>query len=218
MKIKVCGLRETENIRQLQQLPIDYMGFIFHKPSPRDVSKQQELKKLLQTENWNSGIAKVGVVVNAEIDEVLNLVHDYKLDYIQLHGEESMEYMQSLNRIWDIGTMHSARLIKAFSIGDDFYYEKVQPYEQFCDLFIFDTKGENPGGNGTVFDWSLLKKYQGMKPFLLSGGIDLEAAVAIRHLNFPQLMGVDINSRFETKPALKDVDKVSDFITRLNPQ
>ncbi len=215
MKIKVCGLRETENIRQLQQLPIDYMGFIFYEPSSRAVNKQDDLKELL-AENWNSDIAKVGVVVNTEIDEVLNLVHDYKLNYIQLHGEESLEYMQSLNRIWDIGTMHSARLIKAFSIGNDFYYEKIQPYEQFCDLFIFDTKGKNPGGNGTIFDWSLLKKYRGMKPFLLSGGIDLETAVAIRQLNFPQLIGVDINSRFETKPALKDVSKVSDFISRLN--
>jgi len=217
MKIKVCGLRETENIRQLQQLPIDYMGFIFYKSSPRDVSKQKELKTLVQPDNWNSDIAKVGVVVNAEIDQVLNITHDYKLDYVQLHGDESPEYIRELQKIWSVGTVHSAKVIKAFSIGEEFYYERIQPYEQVCDLFIFDTKGKNPGGNGTVFDWSLLKKYQGMKPFLLSGGIDLEAAIAIRQLKFPQLVGVDINSRFETEPGLKNVEKVNDFIAQLNP-
>lgn len=215
MKVKVCGLREPENIEDLKQLPLDFMGFVFYKSSPRDATDQKDLKKLLKDSNWNSKIARVGVVVDAEIDKVLNLVHDYCLDYIQLHGGESPEYIRELRSIWSIGSIRSAKVIKAFSIGKELDYAQIQPYEQYCELFLFDTKGKKPGGNGETFNWSLLKKYKGVRPFLLSGGIDLESASNIRQLDLPQLTGVDINSKFEIKPGLKDVEKVKQFLQKL---
>lgn len=215
MKVKVCGLKEIGNIEALKQLSIDFMGFIFYPKSKRYVGQSEALKSLLQEQNWQSDIKKVGVFVDVEIDEILHTVHDYSLDYVQLHGNESPEYCRELNRIWSISSMRKAKLIKAFAIGDASDFEQVNQYQAHCQLFIFDTKGENKGGNGISFDWDLLKHYSGMIPFLLSGGINESDAQKIRQLNAPQLAGVDINSRFESAPALKDVEKVKQFIANL---
>ncbi len=209
-------MKSAENIAALKQLNINYMGFIFYKDSPRDASKEKDLADVLSDENWNSNIKRVGVFVDVEIDVVFHHVHDYNLDYVQLHGSESPEYCRTLLDLWNATSMRSAKLIKAFSIGDASDFEQVQAYETLCSLFIFDTKGKNKGGNGTKFDWKLLKNYQGIIPFLLSGGIDESAAKTIRKLPYPQLAGVDINSRFEIAPALKDVKKVKQFVQELN--
>ncbi len=216
MQIKVCGLRDSDNIQALKKLDINYMGFIFYKDSPRDASKAKVLAELLSDENWNSDIKRVGIFVDVEMDVVFHHVHDYSLDFVQLHGSESPEYCRTLLDLWSATSMRSAKIIKAFSIGDAADFEQVQAYQTFCSLFIFDTKGKNKGGNGITFDWTLLENYHGIIPFLLSGGIDEEAVAAIRKLPYPQLAGVDINSRFEIAPGLKDVEKVERFVQALN--
>ncbi|MEM9886261.1 MAG: phosphoribosylanthranilate isomerase [Bacteroidota bacterium] len=215
MNIKVCGLRKAENIEALKQLEIDWMGFIFYKNSPRDVSQEESLKSLLIDENWASEIKKVGVFVNIRIHDILHYVHDYHLDYVQLHGNESPEYCQELNTLWSMSSMRKAKIIKAFSIATEEDFQYVRTYERHCAYFLFDTKGELPGGNGVTFNWDLLKHYQGITPFLLSGGISEAEVPAIRKLDAPQLFGVDINSKFEISPALKDIEKVKRFVQAL---
>jgi phosphoribosylanthranilate isomerase len=218
MKIKVCGTREPENIQALIQLPIDYIGFIFHPGSPRFVGEGDELGAWVRAHEKDFGdIQRVGVFVNAEIDEILNKVHDYRLDLVQLHGAERPEYCRELAGFWEVSSMRRAGLVKAFSIGGDFDFSQVPAYESVCSLFIFDTKGDAPGGTGKVFDWSLLDRYQGMTPFLLAGGIGPESVDAIRRFPHLQFAGVDINSRFETAPGVKNVEMVRAFATTLKP-
>lgn len=216
MVIKVCGLRDEQNIRQLQQLAIDWMGFIFYADSPRNAEENDDLKSLLADSTWQSSIKKVGVFVNMQIHDILHYVHDYQLDFVQLHGEESPEYCHELNTLWSISSMRKAKLIKAFSVEDEDDLVRVSAYEKYCAYFVFDTKGAAPGGNGISFDWSILKKYKGITPFLLSGGIAEKDADKIRKLDLPQLYGVDINSQFEKKPGIKDVVKIQRFAQRLN--
>lgn len=215
MKIKVCGLREPDNIQAIAQLPIDFIGFVLYPQSPRVASKKVLPQWLEKHEDELEGISRVGVFVNAEVDQILNAVHDFRLDFVQLHGDESPEYCRELQTYWTISSMRSAQIIKAFRVDEEFNFAKTQPYERLCAYFLFDTKGKEYGGTGHRFNWAVLSKYMGMTPYLLSGGIDEDMAEEIRQLNFKQMEGVDINSRFEIKPGLKDVDKVERFIHKL---
>lgn len=214
MKIKVCGLRDPENIEALAQLPIDFMGFIFYRKSPRYVGKGLE-NWLAANEAKLEGIKRVGVFVNAEIEEILNRVHDFELDYVQLHGNESPEYCREIKLLWEASSARRAQFIKAFPVDADFDFAETQTYEGICSLFLFDTKTPQHGGSGVSFDWNLLAKYKGNTPFLLSGGIDEDDSDAIKQLNFPQLYGVDVNSRFEVEPGIKNKEKVKQFISAL---
>lgn len=215
MKVKVCGLREPENIESLAKLPIDFMGFIFYKKSPRNVVGGALEKWLGKNDAVLGNIKRVGVFVNAEIEEILNRVHDFGLDYVQLHGNESPEYCREILSFWAASTLRSARFIKAFAVDADFDFTQTRAYEGICPLFLFDTKTPQHGGSGVSFDWNLLTKYKGNTPFLLSGGIDEDDATAIKQLNIPQLYGVDVNSRFEVQPGVKDVEKVKRFLEAL---
>ncbi|MDX1940676.1 MAG: phosphoribosylanthranilate isomerase [Saprospiraceae bacterium] len=218
MKIKVCGLNDPANIEELAQLPIDFMGFIFYKKSPRYMqppkSPQGRLASAMAAVR-GKGIKKVGVFVNAEIEEILNKVHDFELDYVQLHENESPEYCREIQSFWAASTLRSARFIKAFAVDADFDFAQTRAYEGICSLFLFDTKTPQHGGSGVRFDWNLLEKYKGNTPFLLSGGIEEGDAMAIKALDFPQLYGVDVNSRFEVKPGVKDVEQVKRFLEAL---
>lgn len=217
MKIKVCGMREPDNIRALAKLPADMLGFIFYSRSPRYAG--DKLAKWLAKEGYLLESKKrVGVFVNAEVEDVLNHVHDFELDFVQLHGNESPEYCQLLRNLWETTSMRKAKLIKAFHIDETFDFNEVSPFTPHCAYFLFDTKGKEFGGTGRQYDWKLLDKYQGVTPFLLSGGIGPEDAGAVLALRHPQLYGVDINSRFEEKPGVKDLDKVAEFITALKQQ
>ncbi len=196
--IKVCGMRDAENIREVEALGIDMMGFIFWPKSSRYVS---ERPAYLPT-----GCKRVGVFVNEQIEQVQRIADAYALDVIQLHGNESPEYVQRLQ---------GRSLIKAFNIASPEDIEQTKAYEGIVDYFLFDTKGKSVGGNGEKFDWSLLSAYDGDTPFLLSGGIgphDAEFVTAFRH---PRCMGIDLNSRFEISPALKDVNKLKGFIKQI---
>lgn len=208
-------MRAPENILAIAQLPIDFIGFILYPNSPRFVGKKGLPQWLEKHEDELDGIARVGVFVNAEVDQILNAVHDFRLDYVQLHGDESPEYCRELQTYWTISSMRSAQIIKAFRVDENFDFAKTQAYERLCTYFLFDTKAEAFGGTGKRFNWSVLEKYMGMTPYLLSGGIDETMADEIRQLNFKQLEGVDINSRFEEEPGIKDVGKVEKFVKEL---
>jgi phosphoribosylanthranilate isomerase len=214
MQVKVCGMRSPQNISDLLDLPIDFIGLIFYEKSKRFVGKDNALSEWIIEHEEDFGLAKkVGVFVNAGIDQILNNTHDFHLDYVQLHGEESPEYCQELRLLWSASSVRKAKLVKAFSIDEKFDFARVEPYEAHCSFFVFDTKGADYGGNGTQFDWDLLDAYQGSTPFLLSGGIDLESSEAIRKLEHPMLFGVDINSKFESEPGIKDISTVAEFVT-----
>jgi phosphoribosylanthranilate isomerase len=214
MIIKVCGMRERDNLLALAELPIDWIGMIFYAKSPRAVDESLA-SWLKEHEAAFVGKQRVGVFVNAEIDQVLNAVHDYALDYVQLHGDESPEYCQLLRTLMESTSMRKAKLIKAFRVGDGFDFNRAHPYSGQCAYFLFDTLGKNYGGTGEQFNWQLLEQYNGVTPFLLSGGIGPEDVEAVKKLEHPQLYGIDLNSKFETQPGQKDIASLKAFVNAL---
>lgn len=204
MIIKTCGMRDADNIRAVSELGIDWMGFIFWPPSSRYVSEKPSFLPTRQK--------RVGVFVDARIEEVKSKADEYALDLIQLHGKESPAFCERLK------ANSRQQLIKAFNIATREDLEQTRPYEGLVDYFLFDTKAKMVGGNGTQFDWSVLSAYQGNTPFLLSGGIGPDDAEKVRNFHHPQLAGIDLNSRFELSPALKDIEKLKQFITEYNEQ
>lgn len=195
MIVKVCGMRDAENIRQLETLGIDWMGMIFWPKSKRYVS--------MPPVYLPQHVRKVGVFVDASLDAIRQHVEDYQLDIVQLHGQESPETLKTLKPL---------TLIKAFNIATPEDLQKTEPYEGLADYFLFDTKGKSVGGNGEKFDWSVLDSYQGETPFLLSGGIGSEDAQDVKTFHHPKCIGIDLNSRFETEPGLKDITKLKQFL------
>ena len=202
--IKVCGMREAENIREVEALGIDLMGFIFWSKSSRYVS---ERPAYLPTR-----CKRVGVFVNEDTETIKKIVEDYALDYIQLHGSERPEYTQRLRSVYG----DSVDVIKAFNIATTEDLEATKTYEGIVDYFLFDTKGKSIGGNGEKFDWSVLEAYHGDTPFLLSGGIGPDDAERVRTFQHEKCIGIDLNSKFELSPALKDINKLQEFIKELS--
>lgn len=204
MLIKVCGMRDAENIRQVEALGIDWMGFIFYPRSPRFVGETLAGAPIVGAVH-ESPVRKVGVFVNASPEEIMEAAQKYKLDYLQLHGNESPDDCYALQK-------RGFALIKAFSIASEEDLEKTKEYEGRVDYFLFDTKCEGYGGSGKQFDWSVLAAYKGSTPFLLSGGIRPDSLEALRHFHHPRLAGLDLNSGFETAPGMKDVAKLKGFV------
>lgn len=191
-------MRDAENIRALEALGIDMMGFIFWPKSSRYVS---ERPAYLPTSSQ-----RVGVFVDESIDKVMQYAAAFQLDVIQLHGGESPEYVSRLKGL---------KVIKAFNIATADDLKQVKLYEGLADCFLFDAKGRSVGGNGTQFDWDVLQGYTGKTPFLLSGGIGPDDAGRITDFEHPRCIGIDLNSRFETAPGLKDVDKLKAFLEKV---
>ena len=198
------------NIEEVAALQPDYLGFIFWKPSQRFFDGS--IPKLHRT------TGKVGVFVDANIDEILNRTNTYGLNAIQLHGNESPEFCTKLKEQIEDQNI-KIDILKVFSIKDSFDFAQLSPYEKSSDFFLFDTKGKLPGGNGYQFNWEVLKGYPSKKPFFLSGGIGLEELDNV--LEFLQkeeskyCHAIDVNSRFEISPGLKDIDKLKKFKKRL---
>jgi phosphoribosylanthranilate isomerase len=215
MIIKVCGLKEPENIQEVLDAAPDMVGFIFYNKSPRMVEEEKLSGWIESNETLFGTIKRVGVFVDAKIDYVLNTVHDFQLDYIQLHGSESPEYCEEIQDYWNFSSIRKAAFIKAFPVDEAFDFSVTDGYENICSYYLFDTKTPRHGGSGRKFDWSVLENYQGQTPFLLSGGIGPEDAGPIRKLKLPQMAGVDINSRFETVPGMKNTKEVAAFISAL---
>lgn len=205
MKLKICGMKYPENIIEVASLLPDYMGFIFWEKSARYFDGT--------IPNLPHSIKKVGVFVNEDRDTILDIVSKYNLQAIQLHGNESVDFCQEIKNNIEV----QIEIIKVFSADEAFDFKVLEPYESVCDFYLFDTKGRLPGGNGTTFDWEILKNYPSSKPFFLSGGIGLEEiknVVEIGKTNLP-LYALDINSKFEIQPGLKDVESVKDFKNKL---
>ena len=196
--IKVCGMREAENIREVEALGPNWLGLIFWPRSSRYVAKRPSYLP--------TNAKRVGVFVDADIDQVMQTAEDYALDLIQLHGHESPDYAAILTK-WQV--------IKAFNIATAADFEQTSAYEGIVDYFLFDTKGKAVGGNGEKFDWSVLADYQGETPFLLSGGIGPDDVERVRHFHHPKCIGIDLNSRFETAPGLKDAEQLRTFIKQV---
>lgn len=207
MKVKVCGLRDAENLKQVAALAPDFIGFIFYDKSPRYVGDELDADTVRALPR---SIKKVGVFVNASPDYILRAVKKYDLQYVQLHGSETPDYCRSLRT-------RGISVIKAFSVDAAFNFSVLNNYKPQCDFFLFDTKGEQPGGNGVTFDWSLLGRYDNEKPFFISGGISLDTLSQLDQLAGMKLYGVDVNSQFETEPGVKDVEKLRELIARLRP-
>ena len=196
-------MREAENIREVEALGVDLMGFIFWPKSSRYIS---EHPAYLPTQ-----CKRVGVFVNEDTDTIKKIAEDYALDYIQLHGHEAPDFVRHLRSLCG----DSIAIIKAFNIATAEDLEATKPYEGIVDYFLFDTKGKSVGGNGEKFDWSVLADYVGETPFLLSGGIGPDDAERVRTFNHPKCIGIDLNSRFELSPALKDIEKLKNFLEKV---
>ncbi|CAL2075922.1 N-(5'-phosphoribosyl)anthranilate isomerase [Tenacibaculum sp. 190524A05c] len=200
MKLKVCGMKYVDNIRQVAELKPDYLGFIFYERSKRNFEGIiPEIPK---------GIKKTGVFVNEYLEILVSLTEEYKLEALQLHGDESVAYIQEIKK-----HLPKVEIIKVFGIKDAFDFSILEAYESVVDYFLFDTKGKERGGNGVVFDWTVLKNYPSTKPFFLSGGIGLEEVTAVKEIsktNLP-IYAIDVNSKFETEPGLKSIKKLKKF-------
>lgn len=209
MIVKVCGMREAENIRQIAGLDIDWMGLIFYPRSPRFFETGDAA---LGGGNWlqaSSGRPRlVGVFVNESVEKMMETANRYALDYLQLHGNESPDACYALQkRGWAV--------IKAFSIASQADLDQTQSYEGRVDYFLFDTPCKGYGGSGKSFDWSLLESYRGTTPFLLSGGIGPQSLDGLLKFSHPRWAGIDLNSGFETEPGRKDFDKLAAFVARI---
>jgi phosphoribosylanthranilate isomerase len=203
MNIKVCGITEMKQLQQLDGLEIDFAGLIFYKDSPRYIGDKISKKEL---KSADFDLKKVGVFVNPEMIDVLDAIDEYGLDAVQLHGNESPEMCEDLSS--------EVEVIKAFRVTDDADIDKlVAPYDAVCDYYLFDSGGlkESFGGTGQQFDWNILAKAKIEKPFFLSGGIGIEDAAKIKAFKHPDFFGVDINSKFEKSPGVKDMGMVLQF-------
>jgi phosphoribosylanthranilate isomerase len=198
MKIKVCGLKYPENIEAVTALQPDYVGFIFYGKSPRYMAglAADVLKSLPE------GIKKTGVFVNESAEKIEHLITEYGFDAIQMHGDESPEFCAAFKG--------KVTVLKAFGINEDFDFEQLKDYANNVDLFLFDTKTKEYGGSGKTFDWGILDNYKLDVPFFLSGGIGLENIAEVKNITHPQFYGVDLNSRFEIEPGLKNIEKLEE--------
>jgi len=201
--IKICGMKYIENVEAIAALEPNFLGFIFYKKSKRWVDF--EVLDVLLNE-IPSSIKKVGVFVNDSEQKIL--LKKQNFDYIQLHGDESPSFCKQLKE-------RGCHIIKAFGVDDEFDFNELKDFLPYCDYFLFDTKTKDYGGSGKKYNWKKLEEYKQGLPFFLSGGISTDEAEAISELNHPQLYAVDINSKFETKPGLKNVELVNTFIKKI---
>jgi phosphoribosylanthranilate isomerase len=203
MKIKICGMKLTSNIIEVSKINPDYMGFIFWEKSKRFFNGN--------IPNISENIKKTGVFVDSPINVILNKIKKHDLNAIQLHGDESIDFCKKIKLLTDI------EIIKVFKVNDNFNFNKILSFDKVCDYYLFDTKGKLPGGNGFHFDWEILKKYPYKKKFFLSGGIgllDIYNLKKILKLNLP-IHAIDVNSKFELRNGIKNVNDLSNFKKQL---
>lgn len=205
LKIKVCGMREAENIRQLEILHPDYIGFIFYPASKRYAGRYAAEAAV----KLNEKIKKTGVFVNASAEEIAKKIDAYGLNAIQLHGSEDAVFCSQMKN-------SGVEVIKAFGIDEDFNFNSLKAYTNAVDFFLFDTKTNAYGGSGQTFNWDYLKKYTLGKPYFLSGGLSLDNLREIKNIQDGRLYALDLNSRFETAPGLKDIEKLKEAFSIIN--
>lgn len=203
LKVKVCGINHLSNGRSIDQLNPDFTGHIFYPKSIRNVSRPFFIDN-------NREIKRVAVVVNVTVPFIKELLNEYPFDFIQLHGNENPDFCKQIKEL-------GVAVIKSFLIDQSFDFKLLTIYEAYCDFFLFDAKGKDNGGNGIHFDWRLLKRNASQKKYFISGGIAEEDLQAIHSLlkNDDRCFGIDINSKFEYKPGIKDIDKIERFIKNM---
>ena len=206
MKVKICGLNNPENLQAIQVFKPDLLGFIFYEKSPRCLDLNR-MEKPIQELDTNA--KKVGVFVDAAVEKVLAYSQLLGLDYCQLHGDESLDYAKTIKAT-------GLKIIKVFRIGKaGIQKQQLDAFDGLCDYFLFDTNTKNYGGSGKKFDWTIINQYKGKTPFILSGGIGPEDAALIEQVDHSMFAGIDLNSRFESEPGLKNTDSLNQFFTAL---
>lgn len=229
LRLKVCGMKYQDNIESVATLQPDYLGFIFYEKSARNFDAETIAE-------ISESIKKTGVFVDANIDFIIEKIKTHGFKAVQLHGKESPEFCEKLKSICHaaLGTEsvnrdemlnqvqhdRNVEIIKVFSIKDEFNFDVLKPYETVCDYYLFDTKGKLPGGNGYQFDWSVLNDYPSTKPFFLSGGIGLDQIDDLKKFKESEASkycyAIDVNSKFEIEPGLKNIENLKEFKHRLS--
>lgn len=210
-------MRDADNIRDISALGVDMIGLIFYPPSPRYVQQFSSGAGIIPDYAPDMGKTplRVGVFVDDMPQNIVTRVYNYKLDYIQLHGNEPRETLENLRATIDPDIKPKIKIIKAISVSSAEDIKKYKEYVGATDLFLFDTKCKTVGGSGEQFDWQVLQAYDGDVPFLLSGGIGPDDAERIKNFHHPKCIGIDLNSKFEIEPALKDVEKLKQFLVKV---
>ena len=210
-------MRDADNIRDISALGVDMIGLIFYPPSPRYVQQYSSGAGIIPDYAPDMGKTplRVGVFVDDMPQNIVTRVYNYKLDYIQLHGNEPRETLENLRATIDPDIKPKIKIIKAISVSSVEDIKKYKEYVGAADLFLFDTKCKTVGGSGEQFDWQVLQAYDGDVPFLLSGGIGPDDAERIKNFHHPKCIGIDLNSKFEIEPALKDVEKLKQFLVKV---
>lgn len=210
-------MRDADNIRDISALGVDMIGLIFYPPSPRYVQQFSSGAGIIPDYAPDMGKTplRVGVFVDDMPQNIVTRVYNYKLDYIQLHGNEPRETLENLRATIDPDINPNIKIIKAISVSSAEDIKKYKEYVGAADLFLFDTKCKTVGGSGEQFDWQVLQAYDGDVPFLLSGGIGPDDAERVRNFHHPKCIGIDLNSKFEIEPALKDVEKLKQFLVKV---
>ena len=227
-------MRDARNIREVSQLGVDMIGMIFYPKSPRYVEMQSSHAGIIpdyakedigasdssgsSSESVSTSLkspSRVGVFVDDMVQNIVTRVVNYHLDYVQLHGNEPREMCENLRLTLDPDIRPGIKIIKAISVSDASDIQKYKEYVGAVDLFLFDTKCKTVGGSGRQFDWQVLEQYDGEVPFLLSGGIGPEDASRLHAFHHPKCIGIDLNSRFEIEPGVKDVEKLKGFLNEI---
>lgn len=193
MKLKVCGLKYADNIKQVAELSPAFVGFIFYEGSKRYVGEHFVMPQLA------NDVQKVGVFVNASAQEIWAAVTNYQLDFVQLHGHETADFCKEI--------ANKVKVIKAFGVDETFDFKDLETYQSSCTYFLFDSKTESFGGSGKPFDWNLLQNYRLATPYFIAGGMDAQKLKSLKQSNIKPF-GIDVNSRLEIKPGYKDIIKV----------
>lgn len=204
MIVKICGINDPEFLHNSATLSFDLAGFVFYSESERDLSEEIMPGDL---DMLPVDVDRVGVFVNEPLHLVIDIATQFALDFIQLHGDEPQVYAEKLAQDFLV--------IKAFRVSEDFDFSTTKRFEDSCEYFLFDTRAEKVGGTGLKFNWDLLEKYKGDVPFLLSGGIGPEDVDKIKQFSHPKFAGIDINSKFEIKPGIKNLPEISKFLKQL---
>jgi phosphoribosylanthranilate isomerase len=206
LRLKVCGMARPDNLRTVAALAPDFLGFIFYSKSKRFAGTNLQPA---DTAALPAGIQKVGVFVDEKMEVMQARVQEFNLDLVQLHGAETPETCAALQAA-------GIPVSKAFAVGETFDFSVLTPYVGHVTYFLFDTAGAQPGGNGTPFNWQLLEQYQLPVPYFLAGGLALEHAAELRNLCLPGLFALDLNSRFETEPGVKDAGQLGQFFDQIS--
>jgi len=200
MIIKVCGIKSEDNLAALSSLPVDMVGLNFYKPSPRYVGPEvvPQWYDVLPDE-----VSRVGVFVNESMDDIMDIADEYRLDYVQLHGDEDVSFCNE--------AAAQLPIIKVVRVGSHIDWSQIERYAEVAEYILFDTDSKAYGGSGHKFDWSLLADYPLSTPYLIGGGVGPEDTNLLQSHSHTKFIGVDINSRFEIEPAVKNIELIKKF-------